>query len=56
VFGKILYTTSNEKILPQNALFLFIPRAYILGWTLISAHPETLVFEAPELLVKEYFS
>ena len=24
--------------------------------TLISVHPETLVFEAPELLVKEYFS
>jgi hypothetical protein len=23
---------------------------------LISVHPETLVFEAPELLVKEYFS
>jgi len=25
-------------------------------YTLISVHPETLVFEAPELLVKEYFS
>jgi len=36
VFVKILYTTSNEKIPPQNALFLFIPRAYILGWTLTS--------------------
>ena len=22
----------------------------------VSVHPETLVFEAPELLVKEYFS
>jgi len=24
--------------------------------SLVSVHPETLVFEGPELLVKEYFS
>jgi hypothetical protein len=29
--------------------------ASVLIW-LVSVHPETLVFEAPELLVKEYFS
>jgi class 3 adenylate cyclase len=26
------------------------------SWALVSVHPETLIFEVPELLVKEYFS
>jgi hypothetical protein len=30
----ILYTTPNEELPPQSALFLFIPDSYVAGWTL----------------------
>lgn len=33
-----------------------MPLVFYSLFNLTSVHPETLVFEAPELLVKEYFS